>query len=449
MMNKNNKAIRFLKIASCLGLFALSQPFAFGQEPKVESQKPKANNWALGARISHLYDLKFTAYDLLNNGFAGEDLSGLNGNKTKFDIGLGLDVVYFWTPVISIDASFDFGKMTGANEVDYYNSNVNFLSLGANFDLKTKYRKEPYKWVPYVRASIGRGAYDTERKFIVDDGTFQKESGSKLTTGLGAGLRYHFNDNLHLVLQSEFIVVATDAWDGYNYGSGKDHMIKSTLGIRYTFGKNPHTDRGLAWQGGNGGKNYDKELAALQDSLLTERRKVAQAYRDIASINEKLSIDTDGDGVPDIKDHCPDVAAKTKDGCPEEIQNIQAPSSSVNNKPISNKPTMETVDKTDMTFTIYFDINSSELEKDDKLILQNAVKFLKENPEILASVVGYADNSGSDKTNYDLSLKRAQIVNSYLVKEGIDKERLQVVAFGKQPKQDLDQLNRKVEIVIE
>lgn len=434
-----------------LGCMSITLPTAIAQQA-INTKEP-VNRWAVGGKISHFYDVLFTGYDLLNNGFSGEDLHGLNGSKTKFDIGLGLDVVYFWTPLISVDLAYDFGKMTGANSVDYYESDVSFLQMGVNFDLKTKYRSQPYKWVPYLRASLGRGTYDTKRKFIEDDGIFNTEAGAVLVTGLGGGLRYHFNNNWHALLQSEYSIASSDAWDGYNYGTGKEHMIRTSLGIRYSFGKHAHEDRGLAWQGGNGGKNYDKEVAALRDSLQLERQNLAKANSNISAIQTMLSKDSDGDGMPDIKDHCPQLAAKTINGCPEEIKNTAPSSNSTNNVAVTGsvknmQPEVKKA-KENESYNIYFDVNSTELKNEGILTINKAVKFLKENPEILASVIGFADYSGSDTYNYNISLQRAQVVYNYLVKSGIAKERLQTISFGKQPKQDLDYLNRKVEIFIE
>jgi outer membrane protein OmpA-like peptidoglycan-associated protein len=414
---------------------------------EITNKKPKLNRWAIGLRFNHLYDLRFTAYDQLGNGFAGEDLEGLKGSKTKFDFALGADLTYFFSPLVSMDLAYDFGNMTGANQIDYYESKVNFLNLGLNYDLKTSYGKSPYRWVPYLRGSIGRGSYDTERKFIEDDGTFSESNGTCFTTGMGAGLRYHINKNWHLNLQSEFYVVYSDNWDGYNYGSGKDHMMKTVLAVRYSFGKNEHQDRVLAWQGSAGGKDYDEVIKSLNDSLAAERAKFTQVNSDIQNLQTSLTKDSDGDGVPDIKDHCPTEAYKTKDGCPEQVL-VQTPGSS-SPTPSPAVKTIRQLLQLEMN-QIYFGVNSSELNAESIDILNRASKTLKDNKDIKINILGSADNTGSDDWNMKLSELRANKVAEYLKQNGIESNRVIIKALGKRGSdKGSNQMNRKVQFIIE
>jgi outer membrane protein OmpA-like peptidoglycan-associated protein/opacity protein-like surface antigen len=419
--------------------------------------KPKLNRFGLGLKLNHLYDVKFTAYDKLSNGYLGEDANGLNGSKTKFDLAFGIDFIYFISPLVSIDAAYDFGTMTAANKLDYYESTVDFLTLGFNFDLKGKYRTKLYKLVPFVRASIATANYDTKLKFIADDKTFNTEKGSAMQLGLGAGLRYHFSNNWHVNLQSEFITTYTDAWDGYNYGSGKDHMAKTSIGIRYTFGKKTHQDRVLAWQGGSNMdcKNYDKEIAALNDSIAYEKLRLNNANNNITALQLAITKDTDGDGIPDIKDHCPAEPANTKDGCPigaalpviikpvvSETPAIVPVASSI------NVATIIQVLKLELN-KVYFEINSSKLNAESKAILKKAAITLNQNTNLKVNVLGFADYMGNMDKNLSLSDKRAQAVANYLIKQGIAASRVTAKPMGTQAKLVRNNyLNRRVEFEI-
>lgn len=419
------------------------------QQAKPQT-KPQTNKWAIGGKISNFYDLRVTYFDVLNNGFSGEDVKGLNGSKTKFDLGFGLDVAYFWTPVVSVDLGFDFGTITGANKIDYYKADINFLQLGVNFDLKTKYRNKPYSWVPYVRASVGRTGYDAKRYFIEDDGLFNTESRSTMVTGLGMGLRYHFNDNVHALLQSEYTVVYSDGMDGYNYGTGRDHLLKTSLGIRYTFGSNPHNDRGLAWQGGES-KSYDDIIKKLNDSLQIERARVNKANDDIAKINQMLTVDTDKDGVPDIKDHCPTVKGDGRDGCMKDtVAPAAAPSNAVALVPAApilapnKQQALEPLIK-----DIYFAPGQFEVSNQaDKERLVKLGKYLAANPEIALSVVGIADGVGDPEKNKALSEKRAKSVYDLLIKNGASKDKIDFVGLGSISKNE-NQAERKVEFILQ
>lgn len=440
---------------------------------QTNSQRTKFNRWGLGLRLSHLYDVKFTAYDKLANGFSGEDPSGLNGSKTKFDLAFGLDVIYFASPLVSIDASYDMGKMTGANAIDYYESDVSFLTLGLNYDLKGRNQRTPNSWVPFLRASIGEGSYDTKRKFIEDGVTFHTEKGTALQVGLGAGIRYHLNDNWHLNLQSEFITTYTDAWDGYNYGSGKDHMVKSTLGLRYTFGKNKHQDRAVAWLFSNQNpvdntELFNKLLSSMGDSLKNINNRIEQLQANNNSLQSMLNQDTDGDGVPDIKDLCPREKGSLANGCNEGV--IKKDSS--NNAPKPSAPaTPATVATTAIASSgdaqliknmiliemnnIRFDKGKADLNNDAVDILNRTSVMLKRNPNFKLVIFGHADQDGSDQVNYRISQKRAQTVANYLVKKGIATNRIEQKPMGKKELIDTATTaqakanNRRVEFAIE
>lgn len=432
----------------------LTVTLALASVTYAQQTKPATNKWAVGGKISNFYDLRVTYFDVLNNGFAGEDLKGLNGSKTRFDLGLGLDVAYFWTPLVSVDLGFDFGKMTGANQIDYYEADVNFLQLGVTFDLKTKYRTKPYTWVPFVRASVGRNGFDSKRYFIEDDGLFHSENGSTLVSGLGMGVRYHFNDNFHALLQSEYTVVYSDGLDGYNYGTGRDHLLKTSLGIRYTFGSNPHNDRGLAWQGGDS-KSYDDIIKQLNDSLRTERARVNKANDDIAKINHLLTVDTDKDGVPDIKDHCPTVKGDGKDGCLKETSAPAAATTSAPSNVVAIVPTAPLLAPNKqqalepLIKDIYFASGQFEVTNAaDKERLIQLGKYLAQNPDIALSVVGIADGVGDPEKNKALSEKRAKSVYDLLIKNGASKEKIDFVGLGSISKNE-NQAERKVEFILQ
>lgn len=439
---------------------------------QTNPQRAKFNRWGLGLRLSHLYDVKFTAYDKLANGFSGEDVSGLNGSKTKFDLAFGVDVIYFVSPLISLDASYDMGKMTGANAIDYYESDVTFLSLGLNYDLKGRNQRTPNTWVPFLRASIGEGSYDTKRKFIEDDVTFHTEKGTALQVGLGAGIRYHMNDNWHLNLQSEFITTYTDAWDGYNYGSGKDHMVKTNLGIRYTFGKNKHQDRAVAWQFSNqnpadNSELINKLLLSMSDSLKNINNKVDQLQANNQSLQALLNKDTDEDGVPDIKDQCPSEKGTLTNGCNEAV--VKKDSTNNNGKgnapataPATTSAIANSGDAQLIKNMILIEMNNIRFEKGKADLNSEAVDILnrtsvmlKRNANFKLVIFGHADQDGSDKVNYRISQKRAETVANYLTKKGIAANRIEQKPMGKKDLIDTATTakakanNRRVEFAIE
>ncbi|SHK56837.1 OmpA family protein [Thermocrinis minervae] len=81
--------------------------------------------------------------------------------------------------------------------------------------------------------------------------------------------------------------------------------------------------------------------------------------------------------------------------------------------------------------TVHFAFNKFTLSKKAVDELKNVAQKLKdEKGEVL--VVGFADKRGTSKYNFDLSMHRAQMVASELVKLGVDESRIRITAYGKE-----------------
>jgi outer membrane protein OmpA-like peptidoglycan-associated protein len=80
---------------------------------------------------------------------------------------------------------------------------------------------------------------------------------------------------------------------------------------------------------------------------------------------------------------------------------------------------------------IYFDFDKATLRPESKNELNNAIRWLRNNPGIRVEVGGHTDSKGSDSYNIRLSRARAKSVYEYLVREGkIDPDRLEATGYG-------------------
>jgi outer membrane protein OmpA-like peptidoglycan-associated protein len=80
--------------------------------------------------------------------------------------------------------------------------------------------------------------------------------------------------------------------------------------------------------------------------------------------------------------------------------------------------------------TILFDLNSSAVRPEVAVMLQEAAKELKQNPDNAVVIVGHTCSLGSDQYNLWLSEKRAASARGFLVKKGLDAERLTTKGVG-------------------
>jgi len=92
------------------------------------------------------------------------------------------------------------------------------------------------------------------------------------------------------------------------------------------------------------------------------------------------------------------------------------------------KPKFETIT---LSVEKLFDFNDPNMQNGAKPILDEIAGKLKLHPEFkLVIITGHADRIGSAEYNQKLSEKRAQDVKDYLVSQGVDTGRLQVIGKG-------------------
>jgi outer membrane protein OmpA-like peptidoglycan-associated protein len=153
--------------------------------------------------------------------------------------------------------------------------------------------------------------------------------------------------------------------------------------------------------------------------------------------------DKDGDGVPDDKDKCPDVPAKTEDGCPPDRDGDGIPDDKdkcpdqpeTKNGYMDDDGCPDELPKALKRFTgaiqgINFAIGKADIAKASFPLLNRAAGVLKQFPDTRLAIRGHTDNVGQREANMKLSLDRAQAVKDYLVKQGIAEARIKVEGLG-------------------
>ena len=80
---------------------------------------------------------------------------------------------------------------------------------------------------------------------------------------------------------------------------------------------------------------------------------------------------------------------------------------------------------------IFFEFGKATLTDASSTALDKLVKVLNDNPNITIEIGAHTDRVGSADGNLQLSGKRAQSVVDYLIKKGIEAERLTAKGYGK------------------
>ena len=181
--------------------------------------------------------------------------------------------------------------------------------------------------------------------------------------------------------------------------------------------------------------------------------------------------DRDGDGIPDVKDKCPNEPEdfdgfEDEDGCPD-LDNDQdgvpdgadrcpnEPGPATNNGcPNKFEFINVTEEKIELKQAIFFQTAKSVIMSKSYGLLDEVAAVLKARPSMQVRIEGHTDSRGGHAYNIRLSQARADSVMAYLVGKAISSDRMEAKGYG--PDQPIDnnktaagrERNRRVEFMI-
>lgn len=226
------------------------------------------------------------------------------------------------------------------------------------------------------------------------------------------------------------IIIVSDGEELANSPSEKIQDLKEMYGDRvcvYTIHVGNTTEgqevlKGLSRQARCGFSVTADEIASSENMADFVKKVFLTA---VPKKQVAADIDSDGDGVYDKDDECPDTpkgAIVDSRGCW-------------------------------VVKGVTFDYKKWDIKEKFNSNLGNIVEVLQKNPGLRVRIEGHTDNIASMDYNIKLSQKRAQAVKNYLVARGIAESRITTAGFGfKRPIASNDTeagraLNRRAEIV--
>ncbi len=142
--------------------------------------------------------------------------------------------------------------------------------------------------------------------------------------------------------------------------------------------------------------------------------------------------DSDGDGVYNYMDHCPKTPIGVhvdRWGCPFDSDG-DGVYDYMDQCPGTPKGVTVNEKGCCILKGLNFDVNKWDIKPRYYPLLDKIVAILKKNPEMKLEIQGHTDIAGSDAHNMKLSKKRAEAVKAYLIKKGIAPDRLFSKGFG-------------------
>jgi peptidoglycan-associated lipoprotein len=81
---------------------------------------------------------------------------------------------------------------------------------------------------------------------------------------------------------------------------------------------------------------------------------------------------------------------------------------------------------------VYFSTDATDLTPEAQTTLTTQAKWLQQYAQYTITIEGHADERGTREYNIALGAKRAQSVREFLVRNGINAQRVRTVSFGKE-----------------
>ena len=81
---------------------------------------------------------------------------------------------------------------------------------------------------------------------------------------------------------------------------------------------------------------------------------------------------------------------------------------------------------------IFFDYDKADIRPNDMSTLQNNAAFLRQNGNVRFTIEGHCDERGSAEYNLGLGDRRANAAKEFLVQQGIQASRINVISYGEE-----------------
>ena len=367
-----------------------------------------------------------------------QDSSSNNRRITKLkDMSYGASISYYK----GITRHLDFSTRLSGAFHEYAKDRgetTNKTGFGVEFEPTLVLRAfEDNSWInPYVNAGVGVGYYN--QKF----GAF---------VPFGIGLQFNLMNNSYFMIQSNYRYSVTR-------DDLKDHLAFS-IGFAQKIGPDvpkvvPPPPPPVVYDRDNDGvmDSVDRcpdvyGLASLQGCPDKDGDGIADIddkCPDVAGIAKYEGCpipDTDGDGINDEEDKCPTVAGLARyQGCPipdtdgdgvnDEEDKCPTRVGPVENQgcPVIAKEVIEKINFA--AKNVFYSTGSFKLLPKSFKSLDEVARLMNEDPTSMLDIDGHTDSQGSDESNQVLSENRAKSVKDYLVKKGVEENRLKSTGFG-------------------
>ncbi len=284
--------------------------------------------------------------------------------------------------------------------------------------------------IPYVSAGAGvmgfkpvvTAADGTETAVMTSGG---KATHTEMFIPVGVGAKFVVAPGVNIDLGYTVNFVDSKVFDGVNSGN-KDKFSTARLGLEFALGKKRKPQLAVVNPAAQLAMDLQDKNAALKNSLAESDSRNQSAISQLKGEIADMKKDTDGDGVPDYLDKCPNTPSGTKvdgAGCPLPTPQVQVVKEKIIVTEADKKVVKDAIDN------LEFDLGKATIRPTSFSSLDKVAALLVEKNFSL-KLAGHTDNTGSAATNLRLSKGRAEAIKAYLVSKGANPSRIEATGYG-------------------
>jgi len=399
-----------------------------------------------------------------------DQLSAIYGISLKKQIyhgfGLQADVMRGQVKghIKSAQSNWPYQQTAGQNTLitDHFKTNIDLAaSLSGVFTLGTiNWLNRQATVLPYISAGGGYMRFHTQvgengasDNYVNNQGMAVDEKPDASTAfyipvGVGAKFNVATGINLDLSYHTNFINHAY--FDGVTGSGHNDKFSGVRLGIEFALGNRNKPQLAVVNAPAQLAMDLYERNQDLKRQIDQANEHNQQAIEGLRGQLEDAKKDSDGDGVADIFDKCPNTENGVRvdgAGCP-----LPQPKQIIKQeKVVVTQQDRKIVDEA--IKDLEFDLGKATIRPASYPSLDRVAELLV-NKHFSLKLAGHTDNTGSNALNMRLSKERAESVKSYLVSKGANASRIEAVGYGSsQPIATNDtpegrQQNRRVEFTL-
>lgn len=239
------------------------------------------------------------------------------------------------------------------------------------------------KFKPYLAAGLGHADFDYDAA----------GGGTDTRLLIGPGMRYALNDKWSTKADLRWVTTDSDA----------SNEALLTLALSYALGKTASPAAPMP----------AKPLDSDGDGVIDSQDQCPNTAAGIQVNAQGCELDDDGDGVVNSMDACPNTTAGAKvdaKGCALKLTRTES-----------------------ISLSVTFASNSDLIEARHNSELAKVAKFMKEYPTVSGVIEGHTDDTGKASYNMTLSQRRADAIVNELVSEfGVAADRLSAKGYGEE-----------------